>query len=346
MIGNPPYIEYSKIRTTYKLLNYKCESAGNLYAFVLERSIDIINNIGNYGFIVPISFVCTQRTESIQNKIIKNFAFNYFSTYGERPSKLFVGAEVLLTIILSNGSKVNGKSLIYATGFNKWSSLERNLLFQKLCYTKVEKVKSYVIPKISSDYEISILNKMANNSKLEFALREKNNNKIFYRIGGGRYWKIFTNFQPNFVLNGKESISSRENYLYLDTTKERDATIGLLSSSFFYWYFIMTTNCRDLNPIDLKECPLNPNLFNNKLLMQLCYKVDELMNDYKIKSINKEKKSKLTGNIIDQEFYPRKSKKIIDDIDYLLGKCCGFSKDETDYIINYDIKFRCGSEDD
>ena len=40
----------------------------------------------------------------------------------------------------------------------------------------------------------------------------------------------------------------------------------------------------------------------------------------------------------------RKSKPIIDEIDKVLAKHYGFTEEELDFIINYDIKYRVGDE--
>jgi hypothetical protein len=45
-----------------------------------------------------------------------------------------------------------------------------------------------------------------------------------------------------------------------------------------------------------------------------------------------------------QYFYIKKSKAIIDEIDTVLGKHYGFTEEELDFIINYDIKYRMGKE--
>ena len=42
VIGNPPYVEYSKVKDDYTILAYKTESCGNLYAYVLERSKHLV----------------------------------------------------------------------------------------------------------------------------------------------------------------------------------------------------------------------------------------------------------------------------------------------------------------
>lgn len=44
------------------------------------------------------------------------------------------------------------------------------------------------------------------------------------------------------------------------------------------------------------------------------------------------------------QFYPKYSKSIIDEIDKLLAKLYGFTDEELDFIINYDIKYRMGDE--
>ena len=43
-----------------------------------------------------------------------------------------------------------------------------------------------------------------------------------------------------------------------------------------------------------------------------------------------------------QSFQPRFSKPIIDEIDKVLSKHYGFTEEELDFIINYDIKYRMG----
>lgn len=345
IIGNPPYVEYSKVRNEYTIRGYDTESCGNLYAFTIERAMNLLHNQGSFGFIIPISLVCTQRMGTLQEVVAKYSQSVWFSNYAERPSKLFVGAEVLLTITFTRAGKKDITQL-FTTDFIKWSSDERSTLFDRIGYCPVEtKFKPYVIPKMGVPFETSILRKLTGQGQqLDRYLRSNSKYPIYYRIGGGRYWKIFTNFQPRFILNGKKSVSSRENYLYLETQTHRDGIIAVLSSSLFYWYFILTTNCRDLNPIDLSGFPINLDQLSDKhikVLEAFCHK---LMEDYRDKSQLKEKTSSLTGNIIYQEFYPRLSKPLIDEIDRVLAEHYGFTEEELDFIINYDIKYRMGRE--
>ena len=52
----------------------------------------------------------------------------------------------------------------------------------------------------------------------------------------------------------------------------------------------------------------------------------------------------ITYKVVYDEFYPRHSKRIIDKIDRVLAEHYGFTDEELDFIINYDIKYRMGLE--
>ena len=62
---------------------------------------------------------------------------------------------------------------------------------------------------------------------------------------------------------------------------------------------------------------------------------------------NSEKKTIRTkkGEIVYQEFSPKATKTALDDVDCSLASELGFTPDELDFIINYDIKYRMGGGD-
>jgi len=68
------------------------------------------------------------------------------------------------------------------------------------------------------------------------------------------------------------------------------------------------------------------------------------MGDLKRHKHRKECQYKITGKVIYDEFYPKFSKPIIDEIDHVQPKHYGFTDEELDFIINYDIKYRMGRE--
>lgn len=68
---------------------------------------------------------------------------------------------------------------------------------------------------------------------------------------------------------------------------------------------------------------------------------DVLMEDYRRRSVLK---SYSGGRITLQEFYPRRSKPLIDRIDDLLGQVYGLTAEEVDYIKRYDAEFRLNEQ--
>ena len=84
IIGNPPYIEYSRVRKSqYELFDYKTIKCGNLYAFTLERSYQLLNEGGVLGMIVPISIISTPRMSELRNLLRENSDFIFYSNFGD-----------------------------------------------------------------------------------------------------------------------------------------------------------------------------------------------------------------------------------------------------------------------
>jgi hypothetical protein len=71
---------------------------------------------------------------------------------------------------------------------------------------------------------------------------------------------------------------------------------------------------------------------------------DLLAEDMLAKSKRRVYHYKTSGRVEYDEFYMKLSKPIIDEIDKVLAKHYGFTEEELDFIINYDIKYRMGDE--
>jgi hypothetical protein len=67
------------------------------------------------------------------------------------------------------------------------------------------------------------------------------------------------------------------------------------------------------------------------------------MDDLDRNSENRQMKFKHDSLTV-QCIIPKKSKPIIDEIDKVLAEHYGFTDEELDYIINYDIKYRMGKD--
>lgn len=339
IIGNPPYVEYKKGKAVYQLNIglYKTIDCGNLHAFVAERTFTIGQNIARIGLIVPLPSMNTQRMKSLQ-KIIKPQTNNnvWISCYDERPSGLFNGVDQRLIIELI--SRTSNKA-VFTTGIRRWLSENRGLLFNTIIYTlSIDNALCLTdsILKFKSPIEMNLVEKFYQDMAISYykkTLTSGINNNIFYRTAGGRYWKVF--LDKSF---GTNNASEKSAVIY---PINKYIIISILSSDVFWWYYSL-----HFDMFNLKDYMIFAFRFHVKskeeerLFKKLGEKYIQSLED---NSIQKEITSK-HGVVVQKQYYVRKSKYIIDEIDKALAKHYGFTEEELDFIINYDIKYRMGDE--
>ncbi len=344
IIGNPPYVELSAVRSSYRPLNFKTEHCGNLYALCLERCVNIQKNRSWLGLVVQQPFVSTQRMQIARDILSQNSSLILSSTYDDRPSKLFDGIHhARIAIVLMQKAHNADASALFATSYNKWYKEERPILFQRLAYAKSSQYSPIgYFPKIGSDVEASLLEKLLSrtNYLATWIHNQETAHKIYYKITGVGHWFTITARPPRFLRDGKESSSTREHFICFASKAIRDRALALLNSSLFYWFYQVRTNCRDFNPSDYRTFPIALSLESENLssFSTLLQKALDESSDFISVSHSK------TGAIQVEQFKPRESKLIIDEIDRVLAKHYGFTDEELDFIINYDIKYRMGRD--
>ena len=87
VIGNPPYVEYSKVKGEYAVKGYEAEPCGNLYALVMEQSGQLLCKRGRYGMIVPAGLLGLRETRKLRDLLFARFPHTLCSTFAIRPSK-------------------------------------------------------------------------------------------------------------------------------------------------------------------------------------------------------------------------------------------------------------------
>ncbi len=138
--------------------------------------------------------------------------------------------------------------------------------------------------------------------------------------------------------------STKQGVLYFVTSADRDIFVTILNASIFYWFWRIRSNCRDLTMKEIENFPIALDGMSKSNKQKLSELSSKLMNDLKSNSYRKKCTYKATGRIEYDEFSPKHSKPIIDEIDRVLAKHYGFTEEELDFIINYDIKYRMGKE--
>ncbi len=334
VIGNPPYVEYSEVKNEYQPLGSSLLRTGNLFSICVERFANLCKRESSVGVIVPISSISTLRMRPFMEFVIEQFPTLYTSNFAVRPDKLFVGVDMNLTIIIGiKNTRVKTKSDIYSTRYNRWYSDFRPFLFDTLIYShsryrKTEDSSSLL--KVGHPLEDSIIrnaDRYISIKQLQ-APRSTASDTIYYH-SGGRYFR--------------KAIRQKLSNEYKELTLQKgwgDVLICLLSSSLYYLVWIVTSDTYHVTKGDIFSMTVPLALHNETNLLQLA---DKLLQHLWEQS---EKRIRIRAGSIQQEvnFRVGQSKYIVDEIDGLLTKYYGFTAEELDFIVNYDIKYRMGGE--
>jgi hypothetical protein len=116
---------------------------------------------------------------------------------------------------------------------------------------------------------------------------------------------------------------------------------ALLSSSTFYLFYKMISNCRDLGPKEWRQMPFaRPQPDIETLLIQSGKALARRLHA----TASKRTRQYASGPVVYEEYYPARARAILDDIDRILARHYGFTEQELDFILNYDSKYRMGRE--
>jgi hypothetical protein len=126
--------------------------------------------------------------------------------------------------------------------------------------------------------------------------------------------------------------------------KINDSIGAILSSNLYFWFYQIFSNNLDLKTYEIEAFGL-PNLSDETIK-----KLDKIYSDYLIdieKNANiRTTTEKSSYNVAEfKEYKIGKSKHIIDKIDDLICPLYGLTKEETEFIKNYEIEFRLSDGD-
>ena len=337
IIGNPPYVEYGKIKNQYKLKGYESESCGNLYAYVMERSLSVQTKNGRSALIIPISFVSSERMISIRNKTLNQSSFVWISNFAIRPQPLFPEIMQRNTIVIAKSGGGNAP-LVYTSNYIRWTASERDILFQRLSLIEVTNLikNDDIIPKVYSAIDRSIFEKMMKHRTIVVEqLKGIDNSSLFFHDSGESYWTKTLWSKPKAYRAGK-LVEPSQWFEITITKSEKPFVYLLLNSNLFYWLWTVNTDCRHMTKGFIENIPIPRNRTVNDNL------VERLTSAYKQNTTLFEKRPGYKS----PEIKVQKFKSVIDEIDQMLAEHYGFTEEELDFIINYDIKYRMGKQEE
>ncbi len=293
--------------------------------------------------IIPVSAFSTDRMASFQKFFHSHKRVGWIQTYHIRPAKLFAGAEQRLAIYTAQQNLKLSDGL-YSSRYNKWHERSRENLFAVTEYVDVTTVAfQNSIPKIYSKIEQNLWRKLTQFSNLGSQVSRRRTAYTIYFHDSPGYWLRAMDFVPYFCTESEGEVTS-SHVRSLHLTEELDTTViaAVLNSSLFYWWYVILSDCRSLTSREIRNFPISVDEMEASIKRNLSLISVELMENLRHHSQRRERYQRLTGLVVYDEFYPRHSKHIIDKIDRVLAEHYGFTDEELDFIVNYDIKYRMG----
>ncbi len=343
VIGNPPYVEYAKLKGSYQVLPtvFSCLPCGNLYALVIERCCTMLKQRGRLGMIVQLSAICTDRMQPLQECYVRHCNKIWASCYDDRPGKLFDGLEhIRATIILSSHTPCTGPD-VCTTNLIRWYTEYREGLFPLIRYGPVSRLCiPGSFPKAGEADLRHILSKIRQTTKTLASLHNPDAHTAVYYYRSPLYWIRSMDFLPHFSsAEASRSVHHFKDFGLID--KKFAPVVGcVINSTAFYLWFIAYGNGRNVALRDIITFPAPSTLLTDAATEEMTRLFSKLMADY---AKNSHMRHRADG-VQFQEFYPAASKPILDEIDVALARHYAFTPPELEFILNYDIKFRLGRD--
>ena len=344
VIGNPPYgAKYSEDCKRYYKENYvtaktitgKQKASLDTFTLFIEHGYNILKTNGNLAFIVPIALTSSDSLSGVHRILLDKCDNIHISSYAVRPKPVFERAVVNTSILLFTKTEKRCQH-VFSTKMHRRNEDKFNLqyLVDHLQFTDVKDHMLFGrIPKIGTEIEKRILDKIFKQNKLKTLLKN-NGYPIVYRFAGGRYFKVVTNYS-----NG----SSAERCIYFSNSKLANSVGCILSSNLSFWFYQIFSDNLNWKSYEIENFSI-PNL-SERDMVYLNDLYDIYLKDIERNANIRESTGASSYNVDSfKEYKIVRSKSIIDEIDDYIGPLYGLTHDEIEFIKNYELEFRMAGE--
>lgn len=298
IIGNPPY---SSNNTVYNqniidcYVSYTSTSYDKKYLFFLENLMYLSANKSVSGLVIPLSLAYNKKKPfiSLRNSIEKDSANWKFAFFDRSPDSLF-GDDVKTRNIIVIRDNFYDKFQLETTSLTRWSSKERDKLFDNISYEALENITiKNKIPKIGNALEKEVYSKLDNNNSLFKSNLSEGENIIYYYPTAYNWLPFFIEKPPCYDLNHNEIESSVK---IIKTGYDKYLIYSLLSSTISYWLWIIEGDIFHFSSSFIREFPYDINAFSKGEIESLKLYGLELWLDVKKHKVSSNNAGKIVIN--------------------------------------------------
>lgn len=338
IIGNPPYVVNTPEKVHYRIRErlFTTYSSKNLYSFVFERSLQLGDSNAGVGMIIQLSALSAEKMSSLQDLLLHR-GLLVASAFPRRPESIFDGVEMPVTIMISRSSI----PMLHTTRVNRFYTEERPSALAAMRFAQHNiRLHSHRVAKIGSPIGISIYQKIESQKGVLGSLTSAASKYVLYYQEACRYWVKACVGLPFFRRNDERIAPPHGRTLYFRDAGSCAFAGCLINSTLFYWFYSAFSDCEHINDALIRDFRI-PSESNPSDWIALESRLAESQKR------NARRKTILTkqGHKIEyDEMDAPQSKSILDEIDTVLARHYGFTAEELDFIVNYDIKYRMGRD--
>lgn len=277
IVGNPPYVEVPKnlnrsfLRATFKTALEKWSRDEDLYAFVVERSLKLLNPHGHLGMILPLSLAFSTKKPfvALRQVLMKEHGNWWWSHFDRIPDALF-GSDVRTRCTIALHMRASGWQG-GTTSLLRWTSEYRPHLFSTLAYARINVDISAGIPKVGSQIQADALTKLLSAKTplgielpdaIPFPVLEKTAPRFpqpCVYIGGTAYnwFPVWREIPQTTDERGRPSLPARTAGYKFKDEDTANGVFALLASSLGYWWWAVASDGFNLKKWLLDRFPIS-----------------------------------------------------------------------------------------
>ena len=326
IVGNPPYGN-----TLTNIEKEICQSyasfTGEIASVFVERCIPLNKEKGFFAFIITYAITFSKDLSGTRKMIYDNYKECFIPTFDRDKCRFFDNMTQSVSMMICNRKTPNSQCKFYTSRmYRRMPQIDRIEYQYVNDYLLGNEIgvpfnEPHRLPKIGNVTELTILKKItANKETIKISL-ERNGLDIWIRKTGN-YWYNAWNKKP-YDGEAIEKIKVKKQFY--------EFILILINSTVYYIFYRIYGDGHNM-PLDIMgnlSLPCERKILSTKAL--LSYSSNLLMK-FLFYNFDKTHKRFNTSNI----------KLIIDFCDLIIGKLYGFTKEEIDYILNYDDAIRGG----
>ena len=336
VIGNPPYgaktsdkdkALYKKYYEATKTYSGISKGSTDTFAVFVNLGYDLLAKNGNLAYIIPMAVTSSDAMTTLHNLLENNCETIRVSSYSNRPKQIFDAACIRTSVFFYKKTLTKNEH-IYTTKLQRRRYTDSiGEIIDGLEYIDSKELK---LPgryaKISVQREKDILTKLFATGKNIASYADEKGNPFYYRTSGGRYFNVISDVPTG-------STQDKPYYVQKNLNSVIAAT---LSTTLFWFYCQVYTDGLHIKSTELDTFPLPDfSKINEKTILAIKNKYAEYLSDIECNVIQ---------HSTFKEYKLRKSKHLIDQLDELICPLYVLSKEETEFIKNYEIEFRVEDE--